>query len=84
MERTRGELDMAVVKDVLVTAAVNEEDELEMKLEWEKVKRRSRRLLSGDLVEQTDKESQTEVFTYKKEIRHLNQISPTPKSQWEK
>ena len=84
MELTVGEEDIAVVKDVSVTALVNPEEELEMKLEWEKVEARSRKLLSGDLIEQTEKETQTELFKYKKQIKHLKQICPTPKSRWEK
>ena len=84
VELTSGEVDLAVVKDVFVTAVVNEEDELEMKLEWEDVDCRSRKLLSGDLIEQTEKETQTEVFKYKKQIRPYKQICPTPKSRWEK
>ena len=84
VELTLGDEDIAVVKDVSVTALVNQEEELEMKLEWERVEARSRNLLSGDLIEQTEKETQTEVFKYKKEIRHLKQLCPTPKSRWEK
>ena len=84
MELTLGDEDIAVVKDVSVTALVNQEEELEMKLEWEKVEERSRKLLSGDLIEQTEKETQTEVFKYKKQIRLYKQICPTPKSRWEK
>ena len=84
VELTLGEEDIAVVKDVSVTALVNQEEELEMKLEWERVEARSRNLLSGDLIEQTEKGTQTEVFKYKKEIRHLKQLCPTPKSRWEK
>ena len=84
VEMAKGERDQAVVKDVYVTASVNDEDELEMKLEWDNVKMRSRRQLGGSLVEHTDEESQTEVLRYKKDIRHLNQISPTPRSQWQK
>ena len=84
MELTSGEEDIAVVKDVSVTALLNQEEELEMKLEWERVEARSRNLLSGDLIEQTEKETQTELFKYKKQIKHLKQIFPTPKSRWEK
>ena len=84
MELTLGDEDIAVVKDVSVTALVNQEEELEMKLEWERVEARSRKLLSGDLIEQTEKETQTQLFKYKKQIRHLKQICPTPKSRWEK
>ena len=84
VELTSGEEDIAVVKDVSVTALLNQEEELEMKLEWERVEARSRNLLSGDLIEQTEKGTQTEVFKYKKEIRHLKQLCPTPKSRWEK
>ena len=84
MELTNGEEDIAVVKDVSVTALVNQEEELEMKLEWERVEARSRKLLSGDLIEQTEKETQTEVFKYRKQIKHFKQICPTPKSRWEK
>ena len=84
VELTSGEEDIAVVKDVSVTALLNQEEELEMKLEWERVEARSRNLLSGDLIEQTEKETQTEVFKYKKQIKHLKQLCPTPKSRWEK
>ena len=84
VELTVGEEDIAVMKDVSVTAFVNQEEELEMKLEWERVEARSRKLLSGDLIEQTEKETQTELFKYKKQIKHLKQICPTPKSRWEK
>ena len=84
VELTLGDDDIAVVKDVSVTTLVNQEEELEMKLEWEKVEERSRKLLSGDLIEQTEKETQTEVFKYKKQIRPYKQICPTPKSRWEK
>ena len=84
VELTSGEVDLAVVKDVFVTAVVNEEDELEMKLEWEDVDCRSRKLLSGDLIEQREKETQTELFKYKKQIKRYKQIRPTPKSRWEK
>lgn len=84
VELTSGEEDTAVVKDVFVTALLNQEEELEMKLEWERVEARSRELLSGHLIEQREKETQTEVFKYKKQIRHLKQLCPTPKSRWEK
>ena len=84
MELTNGEEDIAVVKDASITALVNQEEELEMKLEWESVEARSRKLLSGDLIEQTEKETQTEVFKYKKQIKHFKQICPIPKSRWEK
>ena len=84
MESTIGDFDIAVVKDVSVTALVNQEEELEMKLEWEMVDARSRKLLSGDLIEQREKETQTELFRYKKQIKGYKQIRPTPKSRWEK
>ena len=84
MELTSGKVDLAVVKDVSVTALTNEEDELEMKLEWTEVERRSRRLLSGDLVEQREEESQTEELRYKKDIRDMRLLSPTPRSPWQK
>ena len=84
MESTIGDFDIAVVKDVSVTALVNQEEELEMKLEWEGVDARSRKLLSGDLIEQREKETQTELFKYKKQIKGYKQIRPTPKSRWEK
>ena len=84
MESTIGDFDIAVVKDVSVTALVNQEEELEMKLEWEGVDARSRKLLSGDLIEQREKETQTELFRYKKQIKGYKQIRPTPKSRWEK
>ena len=84
MELTLGDEDIAVVKDVSVTALVNQEEELEMRLEWEGVDARSRKLLSGDLIEQREKETQTELFKYKKQIKGYKQIRPTPKSRWEK
>ena len=84
MESTIGDFDIAVVKDVSVTALVNQEEELEMKLEWEGVDARSLKLLSEDLIEQREKETQTELFKYKKQIKGYKQIRPTPKSRWEK
>ena len=93
--------EVAVVKDVFVHAAVNEEgmnldtdnepihnaqhvDELEMKLEWINVEMRSMKMMTGELIEQIEKGTQTQFPKHRKDLLSMKTISPTPKSPIQK
>ena len=59
-------------------------DELEMKLEWINVEMRSMKMMTGELIEQIEKGTQTQFPKNRKDLLSMKTISPTPKSPIQK
>ena len=55
-----------------------------MKLEWINVEMRSIKMMTGDLIEQVEKGTQTQFPKHRKDLLSMKMISPTPKSPIEK